>query len=76
MRMEYRIIRRMMEEKDLYEGVSEIMIEKEGEKEWKKEKMEEVKNEKVNEYLENMGEREMKLWWGEDDEYERDVKEN
>ncbi|TKC72622.1 enoyl-CoA hydratase/isomerase family protein [Brucella abortus] len=61
MRMEYRIISRMLEEQDFYEGVRALLIDKDGAPAWKPATLEEVKPEQVNAYFANLGDRELTL---------------
>ena len=61
MRMEYRIISRMLEAQDFYEGVRALLIDKDGAPAWKPATLEEVKPEQVNAYFANLGDRELTL---------------
>lgn len=59
MRMEYRIVSRMLAGHDFYEGVRAVLIDKDGAPAWKPASIEDVKPEMVNAYFANLGEREL-----------------
>lgn len=61
MRMEYRMVNRVMEANDFYEGVRAILIDKDNTPEWNPNSLDRVSEEDIAHYFENLGEFELKI---------------
>lgn len=61
MKMEFRIVRRVMEGHDFFEGVRAQIIEKDRDPKWKPASLSDVKDADIAHYLEPLGEDELKL---------------
>lgn len=61
MRMEYRMVNRVMEGKDFYEGVRAILIDKDNTPVWSPNSLERVKREEIEGYFEPLGDAELKI---------------
>ena len=59
MRMEFRILKRMLEGHDFYEGIRAVLIEKDGKPVWRPETIDEVRPEDVACYFETLGDAEL-----------------
>lgn len=61
MRMEFRILARMLDGVDFYEGVRAALIDKDGKPQWKPARLEDVRTEDVDSYFAPLGDRELIL---------------
>lgn len=61
MRMEYRMVTRVMEGKDFYEGVRAILIDKDNAPVWDPNSLERVSADDIAHYFENLGEHELDI---------------
>ncbi len=61
MRMEYRMVTRVMEGKDFYEGVRAILIDKDNTPQWDPNTLDRVSTEDIEHYFENLGADELKI---------------
>ncbi|TAN12601.1 MAG: enoyl-CoA hydratase/isomerase family protein [Rhizobiaceae bacterium] len=59
MRMEFRILNRMLEGHDFYEGIRAVLIEKDNKPVWRPKTVEEVRSEDIAHYFETLGEAEL-----------------
>ncbi|MCO4319680.1 enoyl-CoA hydratase/isomerase family protein [Phyllobacterium sp. 21LDTY02-6] len=61
MRMEYRILSRMLENHDFYEGVRALLVDKDNTPRWQPARLEDISPEMVDAYFAPLGERELQL---------------
>jgi enoyl-CoA hydratase len=61
MRMEYRIVCRIMDGHDFFEGVRAVLIDKDHAPKWKPARLEDVSDAEIAKYFEPLGENELKL---------------
>ncbi|PYE87187.1 enoyl-CoA hydratase/isomerase family protein [Phyllobacterium leguminum] len=61
MKMDYRILNRMLESHDFYEGVRAVLIDKDGMPRWKPAKLKDVRTSDVDAYFVQLGDKELTL---------------
>ncbi|XP_046840116.1 3-hydroxyisobutyryl-CoA hydrolase, mitochondrial-like [Xenia sp. Carnegie-2017] len=57
--MEYRISQHFMNDKDFYEGIRAVLIDKDNQAKWDPNKLEDISNEKVDSYFASLGEKDL-----------------
>ncbi len=59
MRMEYRMVERVMADHDFYEGVRALIIEKDNEPKWKPSTINKIKDKDIEKFFDNLGDKEL-----------------